>query len=201
VLRRGGWLMNEALQRAIEGLASHEAEVRLLSATEIYREGRSMADHAVYPWWADSELAELLGGGDPKATVGLAVSPDTFAKIHEAAGSPRLAQVPPDQDTAEFEIHVPGGLSLDILTTQDCSGDGAIARFLQKFGEGIQQVEFLCKDVDRAAEILRELFGVHSIYPAARPGADGARVNFFLVTAPGASKVLIELYEPALALD
>jgi hypothetical protein len=193
--------MNEVLQRAINGLASHEAEVRLLSATEIYREGRSMADHAAYPWWADSELAELLGGGNPKATVGLAVSPDTFAKIHEASGSPRLAQVPPDQDAAEFEIHVPGGLSLDILTTQDSSGEGAIARFLQKFGEGIQQVEFLCKDVDRAAEILRELFGVHSIYPAARPGADGARVNFFLVAAPGASKVLIELYEPALTLD
>jgi hypothetical protein len=193
--------MNELLLRAIEGLASHEAEVRLLSATEIYREGRSMADHAVYPWWADNELAELLGGGNPKATVGLAVSPDTFAKIHEAAGSPRLAQVPPDQDAAEFEIHVPGGLSLDILTTQDSSGDGAIARFLQKFGAGIQQVEFLCKDVDRAAEILRELFGVQSIYPAARPGADGARVNFFLVAAPGASKVLIELYEPALALE
>src|ERR1700686_1013671 len=106
-MRRGEWIMNEALLRAIDRLASSEAEVRLLSATEIYREGRSMADHAVYPWWADTELAELLGGANPKATVGLAVSPETFAKIHEAAGSPRLSQVPPDQDAYEFEIHVP----------------------------------------------------------------------------------------------
>jgi hypothetical protein len=187
--------MNEALQRAIEGLASSEAEVRLLSATEIYREGRSMADHAVYPWWADPELAQLLEGANPKVTVGLAVSPDRFGMIHEAAGSPRLAQVPPDQDAAEFEIHVPGGLSLDILTTNDPSGDGAIARFLRKFGEGIQQIEYLCKDVDRASQILRETFSVQSVYPTTRAGADGARINFFLVAAPDVSKILIELYE------
>jgi hypothetical protein len=193
--------MNEALLRAIEGLTSSQAEVRLLSATEIYREGRSMADHAVYPWWADAELAELLGGTSPKATVGLAVSPETFAKIHEAAGSPRLSQVPPDQDASEFEIHVPGGLTLDILTTKDPGGSGAIARFLEKFGEGIQQIEFLCKDVDRAAQILRDMFGVQSIYPEARAGADGARVNFFLVAAPGVNKVLIELYEQVPNLD
>jgi len=35
-------------------------------------------------------------------------------------------------------------------------------------------------------------------YPA---GADGTRVNFFLVAAPDAAKVLIELYEPAPRLD
>jgi hypothetical protein len=193
--------MNELLQRAIEGLASPEAELRVLAATEIYRAGRAMADHAVYPWWVDTELAELLGASSPKVTVGLAVTPSTFANIHEANGSSRLADVPPDLDASEFEIHVPGGLSLDILTTKDPSGDGAIARYLQKFGEGIQQIEFLCKDVDRASQLLRENFEVQSIYPAARPGADGARVNFFLVEAPGASKVLIELYEPAPHLE
>lgn len=193
--------MNELLQRAIEGLASPEAELRVLAATEIYREGRAMADHAVYPWWVDTELAELLGAANPKVTVGLAVTPSTFANIHEASGSSRLADVPPDQDALEFEIHVPGGLSLDILTTKDPSGNGAIARYLRKFGEGIQQIEFLCKNVDRAAQLLRENFGVQSIYPAARPGADGARVNFFLVAAPGVSKVLIELYEPTPRLE
>lgn len=193
--------MNEVLQRAIEGLGSADSEVRVLSATEIYREGRAIADHAVYPWWADAELAQLLGAGHPKVTVGLAVTPSTFGRIHEANGSPRLAAVPPDQDAEEFEIHVPGGLSLDILTTKDPSGSGAIARFLQKFGEGIQQIEFQCKDVNQASQILWETFGVQSIYPAARPGADGAQVNFYLVAAPGASKALIELYEPAPQLD
>ena len=44
---------------------------------------------------------------------------------------------------------------LDILTTKAPGGNGAIARFLEKFGEGIQQVELDVTDVDRATEILR----------------------------------------------
>jgi len=90
---------------------------------------------------------------------------------------------------------------MDVLTTKDPAGAGAIAKFLQKFGEGIQQVEFLCKDVDRATQLLRENFGVKAVYPATRAGADGTRVNFFLVAAPDEGKVLIELYEAAPRLD
>jgi len=56
-------------------------------------------------------------------------------------------------------------------------------------------VEYLCANVDRAAQILKEKFKVASIYPAARAGADGTRVNFFLVASPDGGKVLIELYE------
>ena len=33
------------------------------------------------------------------------------------------------------------------------------------------------------------------------PGADGTRISFFLLATPGASKVLIELYEPTPRLD
>jgi hypothetical protein len=36
---------------------------------------------------------------------------------------------------------------------------------------------------------------VTPIYPGKRPGADGTRVNFFLVPLPDGGKVLIELYE------
>lgn len=193
--------MNEALLKAIDGMAAADSEVRVLSATEIYRSGRALADHAVYPWWSDEELAALLDNTTPFVTVGIAVQPEQFEKIHEANGSPRLAEVPPDQDAREFELHLPGGLSVDVLTSQDPSGTGAIAKYLQKFGEGIQQIEFRCKDVERATHILREKFGVLPAYPAARPGADGTHVNFFLVAVPGANKVLIELYEPAPRID
>src|SRR5215831_7587969 len=93
------------------------------------------------------------------------------------------------------------GLSPDVLTSRDSEGNGAIARYLQKFGEGIQQIELRCRNVDRATAILRERFGLSPVYPATRPGADGARVNFFLVSAPKANKVLIELYEPAPHID
>ncbi len=193
--------MKDTLRRAIEGMSASESEVRVASATEIHHIGRGIADHAVYPWWSDPELASLLDQSNPVVTVGLAVAPERFAKIREASGSPRLADVPPDQDAREFELHLPGGLSMDVLTSKDPAGSGAIAGYLQKFGEGIQQVEFRCKDVDRATQILQEKFALKAVYPATRPGADGTRINFFLVSAPGASKVLIELYEPAPRLD
>ena len=193
--------MNDALQRAIEGMSSTDSEARVASATEIHHLGRALADHAVFPWWSDAELSSLLDGGHPYVTVGLAVGPSRFARIREASGSPRLAEVPPDQDAQEFELHLPGGLSIDVLTSKDPTGGGAIARYLQKFGEGIQQVEFRCKDVDRATQILQEKFALVPVYPETRPGADGTRVNFFLLTAPGTSKVLIELYEPSPRLD
>lgn len=193
--------MNEHLQRAIDGMASFDPEVRVVSATEIYRLGRSLADHAVYLWLTEEKLNALLEGHNPKVTVGLAVTPERFEKIHEANGLPRLSEVPPDQDAKEFELHFPGGLSMDILTSKDPQGSGAIAKYLQKFGEGIQQLEFLCKDVERATQLLQEKFGVAPVYPNTRPGADGTLVNFFLVSAPDAGKVLIELYEPPPRLD
>jgi hypothetical protein len=193
--------MNEALRNAIDGMSSSDPEVRVTCATEIHRQGLGLADHAVFPWWSDAELSKLLGAPNPFVTVGLVVQPARFDQIREAAGSPRLAEVPPDQDAHEFEMHLPGGLSMDVLTSKTPEGSGAIARFLQKFGEGIQQVELRCEDVDRATQILREKFALKPLYPETRPGADGTRVNFFLVSAPGASKALIELYEPALHLD
>jgi hypothetical protein len=193
--------MNELLQRAIEGMSSPDSETRAFAATEIYKTGRALADHAAYPWWGDEELATLLNGNDPKLTIGLAVTPERFKEIYEACGLPRFSEVPPDQDALEFELHFPGGLSMDVLTSKDPAGSGTIAKFLKRFGQGIQQIEYLCKDVDRATQILKTKFNVPAIYPETRPGADGTRVNFFLVAAPDAAKVLIELYELAPRLD
>jgi hypothetical protein len=127
------------------------------------------------------------------------VTRETFVRIRTTNGEPELAHVPPDQDAEEFELHLADDVALDVLTTKDPTGQGAIARFLGKFGEGIQQVEFYCRDVERATAILRERFGVAPIYPASRSGADGTKINFFLLAAPNASgeknKILIELYQ------
>ena len=173
-------------------LASPEAASREAAAQELYRLGRSLGDAVVDRWRAGPEFAALLAG---TPTVGLAVLPDSFEKIRAANGSPRLAHVPPDQDAREIELHFGDAVKLDILTTKAPGRGGAIARFLEKFGEGIQQVEYEVKDVDRAAEILRTRFGEQPIYPQTRPGADGTRVNFFLASAPEGKKVLIELVE------
>ncbi len=83
----------------------------------------------------------------------------------------------------------------DILTTREPGGSGAMAKYLAKIGEGIQQVEYRCANIDRAAQILKEKFQVAPVYPATRAGADGTRVSFFLVASPDGGKVLIELYE------
>ena len=88
-----------------------------------------------------------------------------------------------------------GTVKIDILTSRDPGGSGAIARYLQKFGAGLQQVELYVRNVDRATEILKSDFGLQPIYPATRAGADGTRINFFLATTPDAKKLLVELVE------
>ncbi|HUC53914.1 MAG TPA: hypothetical protein VMR90_07695 [Candidatus Cybelea sp.] len=187
--------MSSPLAQSIADLSSADAAKKLLAAGEVYRLGRATAGSAVASWWAESELSALLLGPSPDITVGLAVQRDTFGHIRIANGTPRLAQVPPDQDTEEFELHFPEGISLDILTTREPGGDGAMAKYLAKFGEGIQQVEYRCANVDRASQILKDKFKLGSVYPETRPGADGTRVNFFLVKSPDGGRVLIELYE------
>lgn len=187
--------MADSLSISIANLASADATARAGAAEIIYRAGRDLAEPVVLEWRADPELASLLAGESPRITVGVAVEPVTFARIRAVNGSPLLARVPPAQDAAEFELDFSAGISLDILTTNQPGGSGAIARFLAKFGEGIQQVEYRTADVDRATQILREKFGLEPVYSETRPGAGGTRINFFLVSAPSGQKVLIELYE------
>jgi hypothetical protein len=187
--------MSSPLDQFIVDLSSADASKRLSAASEIYSLGRAKAGSAISEWWAESELSALLLGPQPEITVGLAVQRDTFGRIRIANGTPRLADVPPDQDADEFELHFADGVSLDILTTREPGGSGAIAKYLAKFGEGVQQVEYRCANVDRAAQILKDKFGVEPVYPATRNGADSTRINFFLVKSPDGGKVLIEIYE------
>jgi hypothetical protein len=187
--------MSSELKNTIEGLASAEAKERSRAATEIYRVGKEAAEKAVKEWWSDAELAGLLLGEVREVTVGIAVGRDTFGRIRAANGVSRLAEVPSEQDAEEFELHFGKSIAFDILTSRAPGGDGAIAKYLAKFGEGVQQVEFRCLDVDRATEILKERFGVKPVYGETRAGADGTRVNFFLVSGKDGKKVLVELFE------
>jgi len=187
--------MSSPLAAAITGLASAEPAVRYAAAEEVYRLGRAAAGIAVSSWWGDEELSALLLGPKPVITVGLAVQRETFGRIRIANGTPRLSEVPADQDAEEFELHFPEEILLDILTTREPGGTGAIAKYLAKFGEGVQQVEFRCANVDRATAILKEKFKVAPIYATTQPGANGTRMNFFLMASPDGGKALIELYE------
>jgi len=179
----------------IARLASPDPQTRSRAAEELFAQGSELAAPILAAWRNDAELSALLQLARPRLTVGVAVQPENFEKIRAAQGNPRLADVPPDQDAREFELHDGEEVRLDILTTKDPAANGAIARFLAKFGEGIQQIEIGVSDCDKATERLRAAFGVAPLYPATRAGADGTRVNFFLAARPDGRKVLIEFVE------
>ena len=199
----------EVTSEFIGHLADEDPAERAWTASRLSAAGMQRVLDSLQDWQRDVELRNLMAhaaeGSAPlainaaKITVGIAVLPETFEKIRAACGSMPLADVPPDQDALEFELEFSHSgfphLCLDILTTKLPGGNGAIARFLEKFGEGIQQVEIDVTDVDRATEILRARFKVEPIYPATRAGADGTRVNFFLVKSREGQKVLVELVE------
>jgi len=71
--------------------------------------------------------------------------------------------------------------------------DSPIGKFLDRNGEGIQQVAYAVDDVDAVTQTLRTR-GVRVLYETARPGTAGSRVNF--VHPKDAMGVLIELVEP-----
>lgn len=183
--------MPETAKR-IAQLADASAKAREAAASELYWQGRTLGEAAVRTWRRMPELAALMTG---PPTVGIAVAPDLFERIRAATGGPALADVPPEQDALEFELHFQHPVQLDVLTTKAPGAGGAIAKFLEKFHGGIQQVEFPVSNVDRATEIIRAKVGLKPIYPETRPGADGTRVNFFLAVTPEGQKVLIELVE------
>jgi hypothetical protein len=175
----------------VEDLSAPRVATRDAAMTQIYLHGMMLLKSA------EGKLGSLqfTADADLPIVVGVAVTPTNFEKIRIANGSPPLADVPPDQDAIEFELKQVEESPLDILTTKDPNGQGAIARFLRKSGEGIQQVERYVRDVDQATDAFRRGFGIEPIYPATRTGANGTRVNFFLVPTEPSGKVLIELVE------
>ena len=190
----------------IEGLADAEPRRRAESGLRLYLAGVNSFMPLLTKWVDDLSFRELTlpysrlveeqkKNGPSTIVVGVAVSPELFQKIHAANGGPHLANVPPEQDAREFELEMEDAVKLDILTTREPGAEGVIARYLKKFGAGIQQVELYVRDVDRATNILKSNLGLPPISPATRAGADDSRVNFFLATTPDGKKLLVELVE------
>ncbi len=173
----------------VDELAAADPARRVAAGWQLHREGCALVEDIFAAWRKDAEFNVLVGG---EPIVGIAVPTDLFARIRQAMDSPPLASVPEEQSTAEFEIHGRGP-EMDILTPVD--SEGPIQKFLDRFGPGIQQVELPVSDVDEALRILTERFRLSPVYPEVREGANGTRVNFFLVDKRGGGKVLIELFE------
>jgi methylmalonyl-CoA/ethylmalonyl-CoA epimerase len=139
--------------------------------------------------------AEVLG---PVVTaidhVGFAVR-DLDAAIAfygRAFGLPLLhEEVNEEQGVREAMVGI-GDSAIQLLAP--LSPESTIGKFLDRNGEGIQQVAFRVTDVDVAAARLREA-GLRLLYDAPRRGTAGSRVNF--VHPKDCGGVLVELVEPA----
>lgn len=193
------------ISRWIEQLADAHTPAREQAMRSLHAAGLALSAEIIEKWSTDGEFLGLirpvhaasadLASPASAIVVGIAVAPKNFERIRKAHSSPPLSSVPPAQDAREFELHLGTDVHVDVLTARDAGGAGAIARYLQKFGEGIQQIELHVRDVDRATEILRSRFAVEPIYPSTQPGAESTRVNFFLVSTSEGKKLLIELVE------
>jgi hypothetical protein len=186
---------SESIAAYISQMAGTDAKQREAAAYALFRLGCASAEPVLKKWFADPEFRALVPGGGVLLTVGLAVQPATFEAIRARFGQPLLAEVPADQDALEFELSFAHGVRLDVIRPRTATGEGAIAKFLARLGEGIQQVECDVRDVARATEILQRRFQVQPIYPEIRAGANQTRVNFFLVPIADDRKLLIELVE------
>jgi hypothetical protein len=188
-------LSSESAAAYISRLAGADAKEREVAAYALFRLGCASAEPVLRKWFADPEFRALAPAGGALLTVGLAVQPATFEAVRARFGQPQLAEVPPDQDVLEFELGFAHGVRLDVMTPRTPGGEGPIAKFLGRFGEGIQQVECDVRDVSRATEILQQRFQLEPVYGQIRAGANQTRVNFFLVPVAESGKLLIELVE------
>jgi methylmalonyl-CoA/ethylmalonyl-CoA epimerase len=72
--------------------------------------------------------------------------------------------------------------------------ESTIAKFLERNGQGVQQVAYRVTDVERVSAILRER-GLRLLYDEPRRGTSDSRINF--VHPRDAGGILVELVEPA----
>ena len=76
--------------------------------------------------------------------------------------------------------------------------DSTIARFLERNGQGVQQVAYRVTDVEKVSAILRER-GLRLLYDEPRRGTSDSRINF--IHPKDAGGILVELVEPNASAD
>ncbi|CAM2992571.1 methylmalonyl-CoA epimerase [Saccharomonospora xinjiangensis] len=104
-------------------------------------------------------------------------------------------EVNEEQGVREAMLRAPGdtgGAAVQLLAPID--ERSTIAKFLDRNGPGLQQLAYRVTDVEAAADALRSA-GLRVLYPQARKGTAGSKVNF--VHPKDAGGVLVELVEPA----
>jgi methylmalonyl-CoA/ethylmalonyl-CoA epimerase len=95
------------------------------------------------------------------------------------------------QGIEEAMLDLADGTRLQLLAALD--SDSTIAKFLERSGEGMQQLAFRVTDIEAAmANVLKA--GMRLIYPEFRIGTAGSLINF--VHPKDVGGVLVELVQP-----
>lgn len=128
--------------------------------------------------------------------VGIAVRDlDEAIAFYERAYGMRLAhrEVNEEQGVAEAMLAVgESGSCIQLLAP--LNENSTIAKFLDRSGPGIQQMAYRVEDIDAVSATLTER-GLRLLYPQAKRGTAGSRINF--IHPKDAGGVLVELVEPA----
>jgi methylmalonyl-CoA/ethylmalonyl-CoA epimerase len=83
-----------------------------------------------------------------------------------------------------------GESKIELLESTD--PDGAIAKFIEKYGEGVQHIAFNVDNIEETLQALKEK-GIRLIDEKPRKGAGGAKIAF--IHPKETSGVLIEICE------
>jgi methylmalonyl-CoA/ethylmalonyl-CoA epimerase len=127
--------------------------------------------------------------------VGLAVRDlDAAVTFYERAFGFRLVheEVNEEQGVREAMLEV-GNSGSYVQLLAPLREDSPVGRFLERNGEGVQQVAYTVDDIDATSQQLREV-GLRLLYDEPKPGTAGSRINF--VHPKDAGGVLVELVEP-----
>ena len=84
------------------------------------------------------------------------------------------------------------GSSIQLLAP--LSDDSPIAKFIDRRGQGIQQIAYRVHDLDAVSAILRAR-GAELLYDQPKRGTANSRINFIHPRSAGG--ILVELVEPA----
>jgi methylmalonyl-CoA/ethylmalonyl-CoA epimerase len=124
--------------------------------------------------------------------VGIAVkSIEAALAVYEGVLGLRATGIEEVADQKVRVAFIPVGES-EVELLESTSPDGAVARFIEKNGEGVQHLAFRVENLAQLLSGLKER-GVRLIDETPRPGAGGARIAFLHPKATGG--VLIELCE------
>lgn len=115
----------------------------------------------------------------------LAVSEKIFTDLLGEAPYKREVVASESVITSFFSV---GESKIELL--QATNNDSAIAKFIEKRGEGLHHIAFAVDDIQSEISRLKSL-GYTMIHDVAKPGADGKRIAF--LHPKDSNKVLVEI--------